>query len=265
MEIVGEPIVVCRDQKGNLNAFANVCRHRGVAVAMGAGNATQFSCPYRAWSYGLDGRLTAPSRPRRLGSFDYRDCRLPPLRVNTWGGFVFVSFDPGGPSLSSYLAADGYQDAVAYVHPEKMTLVNTYSFKMDCDWKLVPENDADIYRVEVIHRGTFGAATYSTKRAITQLTLTNTVGTEDSSAAPWRRMRSSSSAPRHGWLNTKRGRCSRSRPSCGPISTSSRGPTWCSLGSLIRSARPARAHRLDLHSRRVRRQAGFQGEGRDPG
>ncbi|HXP74594.1 MAG TPA: aromatic ring-hydroxylating dioxygenase subunit alpha [Stellaceae bacterium] len=172
MEIVGEPIVVCRDQKGNLNAFANVCRHRGVAVAMGAGNATQFSCPYHAWSYGLDGRLTAPSRPRGLGSFDYRDCRLPPLRVDTWGGFVFVSFDPGGPSLSSYLAADGYQDAVAYVHPEKMTLVDTYSYEIDCNWKLVPENLADVYHVEVIHRGTFGAATYSTKRAIAQLTLT---------------------------------------------------------------------------------------------
>lgn len=43
MEIVGEPIVICQDRAGNLNALSDVCRHRGVAVATGEGNRMSFS------------------------------------------------------------------------------------------------------------------------------------------------------------------------------------------------------------------------------
>ena len=33
--ILSEPVLVCRDGDGELHAFANVCRHRGVEVASG--------------------------------------------------------------------------------------------------------------------------------------------------------------------------------------------------------------------------------------
>ena len=38
LRIAGEPVLVCRDSGGALNAFSNVCRHRGVEVARGEGN-----------------------------------------------------------------------------------------------------------------------------------------------------------------------------------------------------------------------------------
>src|SRR4051812_7158542 len=41
MEICDEPVVICRNKEGELRAFANVCRHRGVAVAIGEGNAKE--------------------------------------------------------------------------------------------------------------------------------------------------------------------------------------------------------------------------------
>lgn len=172
MEILGEPIVVCRGEDGTLNAFANVCRHRGVAVAEGTGNAKSFTCPYHAWSYDLSGRLVSASRPRGFHGVDFRGCRLPPLRVGTWGGFILINFDPGAPSLEDYLDADGYREAIAFLRPEDMTLVDTYTYDIDCNWKLVPENLADVYHVQVIHVGTFGGATYDASRAIAQLTLT---------------------------------------------------------------------------------------------
>ena len=43
--IMDEPAVVARDRDGKLNAFANVCAHRGVEVASGEGNAEEFTCP----------------------------------------------------------------------------------------------------------------------------------------------------------------------------------------------------------------------------
>lgn len=172
IEICDERIVICRDANGTLNAFANVCRHRNVAVAYGQGNATEFMCPYHAWTYDLNGRLTAPTRPRGLHGFDAKSCRLPPIKLDTWGGFVFINFDEQAPSLATYLDADDYRAAVDYVHPERMTLVDTYTFEFPCNWKLVPENLADVYHVEVIHKSSFGGATYDTERALSQLAFT---------------------------------------------------------------------------------------------
>jgi len=39
--VADEPLLVCRDENGQLNAFYNVCRHRGTEVACGRGNAVR--------------------------------------------------------------------------------------------------------------------------------------------------------------------------------------------------------------------------------
>ena len=57
LRIVDEPVVVCRDQTGQLNAFSNVCAHRGTEVVSGSGNKQSFSCPYHGWTYDLTGKL----------------------------------------------------------------------------------------------------------------------------------------------------------------------------------------------------------------
>ena len=49
--VADEPIVVTREKNGNIQAFANVCRHRGVQVAWNSGNTKYFSCPYHGWVY----------------------------------------------------------------------------------------------------------------------------------------------------------------------------------------------------------------------
>ena len=51
------PVLVMRDDAGEVRAFHNVCRHRGAKVAQGCGKARLFSCPYHAWTYDLSGQL----------------------------------------------------------------------------------------------------------------------------------------------------------------------------------------------------------------
>ena len=154
-EILGEPIIVCLNAQRELRAFANVCKHRGAAVASGAGNVASFSCPFHGWIYDLDGSLVSPSQPRGLPRLDVESCSLSPVRLDTWGGCVFVCFDDQGPSLAEYMAADEFAESAAFMRPEDMRLVDRFTYEIDCNWKLLPENLIDTYHVEVIHKGTF--------------------------------------------------------------------------------------------------------------
>jgi phenylpropionate dioxygenase-like ring-hydroxylating dioxygenase large terminal subunit len=56
-EILGVPLLLTRDADGRVHSFANVCRHRGVRVADGHGQARRFTCPFHAWVYDLEGKL----------------------------------------------------------------------------------------------------------------------------------------------------------------------------------------------------------------
>src|SRR5262245_26836294 len=53
-----DPVLVVRDSQGKINAFLNVCRHRGNRLCRAdAGNAATFTCAYHGWTYGNDGQL----------------------------------------------------------------------------------------------------------------------------------------------------------------------------------------------------------------
>ena len=80
------PIIVIRDEQGDLKAYHNICRHRGTQLLEVTGKRKKvIQCPYHDWVYSLDGELIgrstkAPSIPEhqyaRLESFSSGGCRL---------------------------------------------------------------------------------------------------------------------------------------------------------------------------------------------
>jgi Rieske 2Fe-2S family protein len=157
MRIVGEPLVVCRGDDGELRAFRNLCQHRGVEVAVGQGNAKRFTCRYHAWTYATDGRLTGAPYNDNVAGFDFKACRLPLVQLDTWGGYVFVNFDPDCRPLGDCLDDDGVRDFAAFLQPENTRTSDKFEFEVPCNWKFVPENLMDMYHVGVIHKTSFGA------------------------------------------------------------------------------------------------------------
>ena len=95
---------IVRAESGALHAFYNACLHRGRRLAEGCGSFADgaIRCPYHGWCYALDGRLVdVPDRDEFTGLPD--DLALAPVRVDTWGGFVFVNLDPDAEPLLDYL------------------------------------------------------------------------------------------------------------------------------------------------------------------
>jgi phenylpropionate dioxygenase-like ring-hydroxylating dioxygenase large terminal subunit len=146
------PLVVVRDGD-RLNAFANVCRHRGFQVARGTGRRSSLQCGYHAWTYGLDGRLRAAPRSNLEPGFDPAELSLVPAQVDTWGPFVFVNPDPEAPPLAETLRDLPQRVAEAGVDVDSLRHHVRSESTIEANWKVVCENFLECYHCPVAHPG----------------------------------------------------------------------------------------------------------------
>ena len=151
---VGEvPLVLVRDREGDLQAFVNVCRHRGARVAKGDGKRETLQCGYHAWTYGLDGSLLAAPRSEREAEFDAAELSLLPAQAGTWGPFVFANPDPGAPRLDETLRDLPELVASAGVDVGALEFRRRSEWTVEANWKLVCENFLECYHCPVAHPG----------------------------------------------------------------------------------------------------------------
>src|SRR5258706_353065 len=100
-----ESVIVVRDADGRINAFHNVCRHRGSRLVTEPSGSVlkNFLCPYHAWTYGLDGGLRVAPHMEEARNFDRTQYGLNRVRLERWDGFLFINFSAGGPGLMEHL------------------------------------------------------------------------------------------------------------------------------------------------------------------
>lgn len=151
-DLVNQPLVIVRNKDGQIHAMSSVCLHRAMPVATGAGNATSFSCPYHLWKYDLEGRLVSAPMMDGLKGFEPRECRLPPVRVEEWGGFVFVCLDPDARPLAPRL--EGLDKVVSNYALSELVVGATTDFDSPWNWKLLVENFMEAYHHIGAHRDT---------------------------------------------------------------------------------------------------------------
>jgi choline monooxygenase len=152
LDFASVPIVVVRGKDGEVRAFANSCRHRGSIVAVGEGNCRAFKCPYHSWAYALDGKLLSAPQIDQTLDFRFEDYGLVPIRLETWGGFLFLNFDPGAAPLMVWLG--DLPDRLSSCAFEKMVCVRRKEYLLDCNWKVYVENAMESYHVATVHRST---------------------------------------------------------------------------------------------------------------
>jgi len=157
-QVADEPVVVARDKAGKIQAFANVCRHRGVKVAWGEGNTKYFSCPYHGWVYGTNGELVDAQYLDKSKSFDKKNCSLPKIRTEMWEGFIFINFNDDAQPLMHSLEAWDFPKTYEPYQMGRLKLANKFAMDIPSNWKFLNENLTDIYHIAVLHAATFGPA-----------------------------------------------------------------------------------------------------------
>jgi choline monooxygenase len=165
-EAAGEPLVLVRDGKGELRAFSNVCRHRAGSVAEGCGNRQTLQCSYHGWTYTLDGKLLGTPEFDGVEGFDRQRYGLVPVRVATWGPFVFVNLDGSAPPLPATLGE--IVEETADFDLDDMRLCERRVYDIACNWKVYVDNYLEGYHLPTAHPGLFRELDYSAYRVETR-------------------------------------------------------------------------------------------------
>ncbi|MEP1123303.1 MAG: aromatic ring-hydroxylating dioxygenase subunit alpha [Ilumatobacter sp.] len=151
VDICDEPVIICRDKKGEVHAMSAVCQHRAMQVCDGSGNSGTFKCPYHHWNYALDGRLLGAPAMERTEDFDKADYGLPRFRVEVWQGFVFFNMDPDAAPLAPTLA--DYEPFIANYDLADAVCTGTFTLEdRPWNWKVMFENFNDGYHANRLHQ-----------------------------------------------------------------------------------------------------------------
>jgi len=159
LTLVDTPLLLIRDDAGNVGAFLNACRHRGMKLADdGLGRADKVTCPYHAWSYGRDGALAGvPRGPQGFPGLNREEHGLRPVAVAERHGMIWVRIDsPTGPSESIDIDAflGDFGPELARWNMQTWHFQDAKIHHAKANWKLALEGFTENYHVEFLHKGT---------------------------------------------------------------------------------------------------------------
>jgi nitrite reductase/ring-hydroxylating ferredoxin subunit len=156
-EIMTDSVVIVRTAPDEIAAYHNVCPHRGrrlVDVPAGQRNARgtrkTFICGYHGWTFGLDGaNAYVEHQDDWEGSLCNGRADLGRVKVDSWGGWLWINLDPQSGSLSDYLGA-----AIPMLAPYQLENMRPRWRKwvvFECNWKVAMEAFAETYHVNSTH------------------------------------------------------------------------------------------------------------------
>jgi phenylpropionate dioxygenase-like ring-hydroxylating dioxygenase large terminal subunit len=161
VDLAGTPVLLTRDQQGKVRAMANVCRHRGVRVVDGCGEAKRFTCPFHAWVYDQTGALVGVPTAHAFEGMPRDEKGLVELPVAEGYGLIVGRLRPGppididaylGPELAGEYAmldfADWTPHGESHVHP------------VGANWKVTLDTYRENYHFNYLHRDTLASYAY---------------------------------------------------------------------------------------------------------
>jgi phenylpropionate dioxygenase-like ring-hydroxylating dioxygenase large terminal subunit len=157
-DVAGMPVLVTRALDGRVQAFANICRHRGAPVAAGCGNARAFTCPYHGWTYDLAGKLLGTTDKVGFAGLDLASHGLARLPVAEKHGMLFVRANPVRAGESSEIEIDCHlgrlAEDFAALRLDTYPLHSTDWVHPRINWKFAVDTFLEGYHIPHLHRKT---------------------------------------------------------------------------------------------------------------
>lgn len=150
-EIGPESFIVVRSKDGGVSAFYNVCPHRGSQLVLGEfGGASQFTCPFHSWKFGIDGMNKCVTDAETFNPNVLKHgIDLKKVRCEVAAGLIFISMNDDMMPLSEYLGEVCEQLAL-YDIPA-MHVVQHKRSDWAANWKGGVDAFYEIYHLHSVH------------------------------------------------------------------------------------------------------------------
>ena len=145
-------ILIVRGDDGQIRAYRNACLHRGTQLKRSdtSGSAAELRCPFHGWRWSLEGELAHIPCRWDFPHVQDAEFRLPHVRMETWGGFVFINLDPEarplaeqlGPLAEHFTGRWDLADRRIALHIQK---------ELPTNWKAAQEAFLEAYHVYETH------------------------------------------------------------------------------------------------------------------
>ncbi len=160
IDVASTSVIVVRDKTGKINAFHNLCTHRGNKIIQEEGPQTfgrtrthLMSCRFHAWSFSTDGKLHGVPKEENFNKLDKSCLGLKTIHCEQWQGFIFINLDKNPQqNLVEYL--DGMAEQFAGYPYHESTVSYRYSTVLNCNWKVAMYAFSEGYHVPTIHAAT---------------------------------------------------------------------------------------------------------------
>jgi phthalate 4,5-dioxygenase len=144
VKVLGEELILFRDDAGEIGLIAKYCPHRGASLEYGDVENGGIRCPYHGWLFDVHGQcLEMPAEPKRT-HFPNKVKHLS-YPVREQGGFIFAYLGPDQadpPPLPRYKAVAGGGGQ------RSLEATRVY----DYNWFNFIENGADPAHFSILHR-----------------------------------------------------------------------------------------------------------------
>lgn len=163
VDFANRSILLVRDDDLRIQAFHNVCRHRGSRLCDAQQGAVgNIVCPYHQWTYDLSGRLI---HAKHMGDgFDPAGHGLKPVHVRSLAGLIFICLAEDPPPDFEQMATE----MTPYLAPHRLSrckVAAQIDLIESCNWKLTMENNRECYHcvgnhpelIVSLHEHGFGA------------------------------------------------------------------------------------------------------------
>lgn len=160
-------VIVIRARDGALNAFFNVCAHRGHELLDGCGRTNLIRCPYHAWAYDLDGTLKAARNSENVEGFDKSEFTLRPVRVEVFCGLVMINLDPDAVPFAEQ--TEGLEDEIRSFVPsvDRLEFAQRDTYDVPANWKTMIDNFLECYHCHTAHKDFVDLVDMDTYRTVT--------------------------------------------------------------------------------------------------
>ncbi|MEP2103170.1 MAG: SRPBCC family protein [Parasphingorhabdus sp.] len=185
-DAAGIPLIIVRGNDGDVRAFRNACRHRGVQVASGQGCTSIFVCPYHGWSYGTDGALRSAPHSDGFPGLEKETRGLVSVDCLEKAGLIFVR---QGTDHDDNKDAPDLPDVV----PKNFRVVKTETSEIQANWKLHLESALEGYHIRSTHQTTFFPVQYD------NLTVVEAFGENSRIAFPYQAIEGLRDKPKSKW------------------------------------------------------------------